>query len=392
MPTRVNLPDGRIVNFPDGMDTAAIEAEVSKLVQPAAPQEAPPEEGDQLVENVKNIGRFVTRNLPAVGGVVGGFLGGIPGAAAGGVIGSRGKQYVDAATGTAPLPPQMDAVKQMGKDAVTQAVAETGGRVISGGLRMLGRGLYRAGALPLVGQTGKYGDLVKAGVENNVPVTKGGVIKATNLRNASKAAKDAAVAAADSRASIPTDAILRDVSSDMADYGKRQVMVGKANPSSAVADRATAIRSANGPGMKPSQVEQFKSTLDDELGGAYEKLRKRNHLSAEERLDMGLSQSAGRAQESVVPGYREMNAKTMQAEGLRKMIARRLQGNQGLENAMTAAALPMGGPGVLAARTAMLPSVLSTAGIGVDMAGRQPAFYTNTLRAALADWLEKSQQ
>jgi hypothetical protein len=35
---------------------------------------------------------------------------------------------------------------------------------------------------------------------------------------------------------------------------------------------------------------------------------------------------------------------------------------------------------------------LSTAGIGVDMAGRQPAFYTNTLRAALADWLEKSQQ
>ena len=373
------------------IDAGESEESIASVIQ-AFPQQEQPEEGDQLVENVKNIGRFVTRNLPAVGGVVGGLIGGIPGAAAGGLIGSRGKQYVDAATGKAPLPSQLDAVKQMGTDAAKQVAAEAGGRVISGGLRMFGRGLYRAGALPLVGQTGKYGDLVKAGVENNMPVTKGGVIKATNLRNASKATKTAAVAAADSKASIPTEALLRDVGADMADYGKRQVMVGKASPASAVADRSAAIRAANGPGMKPSQVEEFKSTLDDELGGAYEKLRKRNPLSAEDRLDMGLSQSASRAQESVVPGYREMNAQTMQAEGLRKMIARRLQGNQGLENALTAAALPMGGPGVLAARTAMLPSVLSTAGIGADMAGRQPAFYTNALRAALADWLEQPQQ
>lgn len=45
MPTRVTLPDGRIVNFPDGMAPADIETEVSKLIGAQESTTPPPRDG-----------------------------------------------------------------------------------------------------------------------------------------------------------------------------------------------------------------------------------------------------------------------------------------------------------------------------------------------------------
>ena len=77
-----------------------------------------------------------------------------------------------------------------------------------------------------------------------------------------------------------------------------------------------------------------------------------------------------------------MNQEIMQAEGLRRAIERRTAGsggNQGLENALTI----VGGPHTIPARLAMLPPVLSGAGIAAGHAGKRPVMST-ILRAALA--------
>lgn len=90
-----------------------------------------------------------------------------------------------------------------------------------------------------------------------------------------------------------------------------------------------------------------------------------------------------------------MNRRTMDAEGLRRAISRRMvggQANQGLENALTAAALPVAGPAALVPRLLMVPQVASTVGIGAYKAGQAPGVYSNALRAALMAMLADQPQ
>jgi hypothetical protein len=95
-------------------------------------------------------------------------------------------------------------------------------------------------------------------------------------------------------------------------------------------------------------------------------------------MNMAVSQAAGDAQSGAIPGYRAMNKEIMDYEGLRKMIWRRLQGNQGLENALTMAA----GPAAIPARIGLLPGVASTAGIVAHKAA--PSMEAATRAAILA--------
>jgi hypothetical protein len=101
-------------------------------------------------------------------------------------------------------------------------------------------------------------------------------------------------------------------------------------------------------------------------------------LNPTEQMNMALSHSSGDAMSTVIPEYKALNKSVMDAEGVRRMIARRLQGNQGLENALTMAV----GPAAIPARIAMLPGVASRAGIGAYHAA--PAMRQGTRAALLA--------
>ena len=346
--------------------------------------------GQATLENLKGIGGYLRQNLPSVGGMVGGLMGGIPGAAAGGALGAGLHRADEVLLGGKPLPEPMDAAGEVLGQGALQGALEGGGQLIGGALRMLGRGAYRAGLLPLTQVTGKYGDVVKTGIENGIPASQGGLVKATNLRNVRKGAKDAAVAAAEAGgATTSTRTLLKDArSSGIDDYIAGQRRVGKADPTSGVASRFRSIKNEAGPSMKPTDVEKFKQTLDDSTGGAWKKVRMKEPLSGTEAEDIALSRAARAAQEANVPNYDALNKATFDAEGLRRAIARRMQGgapNQGLENAVFGAAMAAGGGLPAAAgRAVMLPQVATQGGIALHSAGQAPEAYSNALRAALA--------
>jgi hypothetical protein len=153
-----------------------------------------------------------------------------------------------------------------------------------------------------------------------------------------------------------------------------------------VVKRAERFTAHNPPGLKPSEAEGIKSTLSDRLGGAYKKLRMKEPLSQTELQDMAYENELKRSLDTVVPNYRGLNKDVMDAEGVRRMVARRLQGNQGLENALTMAV----GPAAIPARVAMLPGVASSLGIAANEAGKKaPQVIANTYRAAILAALEQ---
>lgn len=260
------------------------------------------------------------------------------------------------------------------------ALGELGGAVVGKGLKLVGRGLYRAGALPLTQMFGKYGDLISKGLDEAVPVTKAGEKKAGFLRTTAQNTKQSAIAAADNTAGFRTQGVVDDAMSRVQGNADDLRRAGLGDPSKSFQARGGRIVSENGPGVKPSELESIKSTIDDTLGPAYKKLRMKEALAPNERMSMALSHAAGDAQSTVVPNYKALNKEIMDSEGLRKVIARRIGpgANQGLENALTMAA----GPAAIPARLMMLPGVASTAGIAAHHAA--PVMSQATRAALLA--------
>lgn len=269
--------------------------------------------------------------------------------------------------------------------AMDVALGEVGGQVVGRGLKLAARGLYRAGALPLVNM-GKYGigNLIGRGLDDAVPVTKAGEMKAGRLKVAAQANKAAAVASADQTASFRTQGIADDALSRVKGDADKLRRAGLGDPTEANQIRAGRMVAENPPGLKPSELEAIKGTLDDTLGPAYKKQRMKELISPDERMSMAISHAAGDAQSTVIPGYKALNREVMDSEGLRRMIQRRLMGNQGLENALTMAA----GPAAIPARIAMLPGVASTMGIAAHKAA--PTLEAAT-RAALLAFLASEQ-
>lgn len=371
---RVELSDGRI--FEVESDAPPSEQDVLGALggEPSAEPQAPPQAASERTWTDTAVD-----SLPFVGGAVGGLLGNIPGAALGGAGGEAYRQLINRARGKGGPATPTDAASQIGTEGAIQGATEGAGQAVGFGLRTIGKGLYRAGALPILSMLGKYGNVADKGLEAGIPVTKGGLAQAGEHVAAAKGAKDAAVKAADARGSIRTSTILDNTMQKMGGDADHLRRAGLPDPMPGLSARSDRILKANGPGMAPSTAEGIKHTLDDQLGGAYIKLGKKEPLSAGEKMNMELSQQIGKSQEAVVPGYRDMNKRTMDAVGVQKMIDRRLKGNQGLENALTMAA----GPAAIPARLLMLPGVASTAGIAAHRAGQYPQVPSNLLRSAL---------
>lgn len=384
---------------PDEQQRLVRLTDTTEQTQPAQPRSA------SLAQKMVDVARWVTplgavesvaKNPVAAGATAGGLLlapltGGasIPAAMAMtglGAAGGAGATIAGRQLLTGKPESGIDTAKSMVGHGLAGAAGEGAGRAIAGGLRLAGRGLYRAAALP-INKMMKYGDLIDEGLKQRVPVSKSGLAKAEGIKAGHVAEKKAALAGADQRASFVPSGIAADAEPALLAYAQAQAKAAQGNPMAKFRLKLDDFTQQNPRGtLNPSALEGIKSTLDDQLGGAYRKLRMREPLTPKEKVNMELSHASSRAQESVIPNYRELNRNVMNAEGLRQMIDRRVNpgssgGNQGLENAMTL----LGGLASLPGRIAMLPPVMSRGGIAANELSKGAAATLPTgLRALLA--------
>lgn len=115
-------------------------------------------------------------------------------------------------------------------------------------------------------------------------------------------------------------------------------------------------------GMTAKALDTIKGTVDDRLGGAFQKMRQMMPLTTREEGRLALSSAARDTLSDTVPGYQDLNKEIMTTTGLGKALNRRVNGsgaNQGLENIASAYGLLSGKLGAAAARVGVNPSVLS---------------------------------
>lgn len=368
-------------------DRPPTEAEAREAVgthQTAAPAQAAPEDDRGYLEQVKDrfvggVGRAVKN--PAVGAglataVAAPFTGGLS------LIPAAASMFAAGTAGALPAAIAKGKPMQAPYEGALAATGEGAGRILSGTLRMAGRGMYRAAALP-INKFNKYGDLIREGLENAVPVSKSGVKKAEGMLAERTATKVAALADADTRMGFRTKGITADAGMNLQREAAELRKAGYDDPTDMFDQRLAAYEQANGPGMTASEVEATKRTIDNKTGAAHKKIRMREELTPTEQYGVEMTAAQGRALTEAIPNYKALNKDKMNAEGLRQMIARRVDpngsgGNQGLENALTM----LGGVGAIPARLAMLPPVLSRGAIAAHKAG-QSAVPTNAFRTAL---------
>jgi hypothetical protein len=350
------------------------EANIAAVIQNFTPAEPEKPQHPYAVVG-RGLLNFVKNNPGAAGAMAAGvaaapFTGGmsLPGAmatgAATGVGGSLvGRSISDAVKGE--QTPFADAASEAG----AQGVAGVAGPVVGKGLQMLGSGLYRAGVLPIQQVLGKYGNIVKTGLDNRVMATPGGISKIKGIKADVMGQKAGAIDAAGQSASFSAKGVADVARGQLA--GKMEALkdAGEIADDVVFDTPLSRFEARNAGGMSPKQLEAVKHTLDDRLGDAYKKTRMKAPLTPREESRKALSQAAGKGMESVVPGYRDMNRQIMDASGLESALTRRVQGsagNQGLENALTMAIGPAAVPG----RIAMLPPVMTGMGIAANEAGK----------------------
>lgn len=384
-----------------------------KLVEsakPAAPQG--PQEGTGLNQKLVNALRLISpiggiekivghpkESLAALGAMAAVPLTGgtslLPMIAAAGLGGAGGAglgMIADAATRGRGPTSAAGVASEMATQGAQQAGMELGGGIAGKGLQLAGKGLYRAAALPIA-KMGKYGNLIEKGLENAVPISKGGLRKAEGIATEAKVAKDAALARADRGVSLRTKSITADAGGQLARRSEAIADTGAASPQGAWDEMLGNMERRN-PGLTPTKADTIKGTFDDQLGGAYKKLRMKEELTPNEMYNLESSQAYGRALSDVVPGFKDLNRSKMDAEGLRQMVNRRVNptaggGNQGLENALTM----LGGIKAIPARLAMLPPVLSRGAIATYKTGKGVAEQgANALRAAILAALGVNEQ
>lgn len=183
---KVNIPGVGVVAFPDSMRPAEIERHAARLAREGAARAtgapaastgvgAPPPENYNL-----DWARAGVAALPAIGGAAlplsagpVGLLGGAGLAALGGAGGEAVRQHVTRAfpqlgeTAATPL----EAVGGMGRQALTQAGAEVGGRALGGAVKMAGKELVRSALRPTPTLAGQFPNLTDFAVgEGRIPL------------------------------------------------------------------------------------------------------------------------------------------------------------------------------------------------------------------------------
>ena len=387
---RVHLPDGRIVNFPDGMSETDIAQAMADLAGPSKPAEMAPQEPSMLsrlgqaaynaspIAAAKTALGLAKEHPIETGALIGGAVaapltGGasIPAAMAAAGLGGAGGaglgMIANAAGGNAEGPTTARGVLgRMASEGAMQAGGEGVGQAASKLLTLGARGAYRVALAPTQKVLGKYGDIVGEGLDTATPVSKAGLVKAGQTKATRMATKANALSEADQRVGFSANQIANDASGPLSDYSLKQVRAGLPDPSKDFGDRLTQFKLANPNGtLRPTTLDQIQGTLNDEAGGAFRKIRMREPLTTQDKGTVEMLGAMKRAQASAVPNIADLNRSIMDAEGLRQAIQRRTVGSGGNQVLDTLLML-MRGPAGIPGRVAMLPPVLSGAAIGAS--------------------------
>jgi hypothetical protein len=278
--------------------------------------------------------------------------------------------------------------KTLAQQGAYGAAGEGVGRLGTEAAMLTGRGLYRAGLLPTNAVSMKYPDLVKAGVENKVPITEGGYTKAIGIKKAAQATKATNLAAADPVVSYTAPQVAHEpVQAMMADAAKMR-KAGLGERAGKYADQVSEFIANNPQPLNATELDAIKGTLDDSAGLAFRKLKQQMPLSAKERYTVEMIGGAKKLLANDVANYKASNKDIMDATGLATALKRRVYGsgaNQGMENALTETALALGHPAAIPIRVASMPPVLGGLGIGAYQIGKQVGpSATTALKALLA--------
>lgn len=301
---------------------------------------APPKE-DSLGRKVIDFGKGVARTISAhpvetaamVGGAIAAPLTGgtslLPAMAAAGLGGAGGAGVglmAKAVRGDADTPnTPLGVAEEMGKQGVTQGLMEGGGRLVSGALRMAGRRLYQSALAPTVAMRAENPNLITAGLEHAIPVSKGGEQKALDLMLASKGSADQLVADAAAAPGAPmvdprqaVGGIAKAVSQvrdlpvarpqmrAIGDYGRQYLSEHPGPMSLTVAQRA--VRATD-----KFYDATYRATMD----------RGNPITSGQAAAAVGINDATRGLLRDAVPGLQQQNATTSDLMGLTEALGRR---------------------------------------------------------------------
>lgn len=403
MPIKVNLPDGRVVNFPDGMPPEAISAEVAKL---AAPQESA-QAGPQRTWTDTAIDA-----LPTAGGFIGSLAGGgkwnpigMAGAAIGGAGGEAIKQTANAVRGRMDLVPgsMSGQLASIGSQGLLQGGVEGGGRIISRGLQAVAKPIYNLGLGASKALRREYPNLAQTGLEEGISVSGRGTAKAGRLVTQSAKEADSLIAQAE-QAGAPRVSPKRvvtgtDAFRDVAKSARHEAQMGMSNDIDTVVGRVKTLQANNPKGFRLQDAQEKKRVAQAAADKAFRAEDKGAQVSGiGAQLDKATATGLRKSISDIVPAVGPVNARTQALGGLKGALDDAGTRNHMLSRLMwplaTGATAGFGsgdaGQGIGAAiTTAALtsPGNLSRGALGMYKAG-QLRLPENLLRAAILARLE----
>jgi hypothetical protein len=412
MPQEIEIPGHGIVEFPDSMSEADIAAAAQRLSQTS---QEPDPQGRGLTDRVGDA-------LPMAGGMVGSLVGGrlgAPGRIAGAAIGgAAGQGYGELVKHATEIPgaiadvarnafaePRATAqgflegagqgLQDAGITGAVQGGMDAIGGVAGKGLKLLGRGVYGAGAAMIPkGIKQEFPKIAEAGYREGVALTQRGTAKAGKLiGSASQAVKDKLGMM--ERAGVPPI----DMGDVVGATSRTAEKVGKqplrAADLKTVDDMVAALRAENPAPIKLTAAHEMKQAAQRKAQEGYRILDRGNADINRVPLDVNMDVARGlkTAIEDRVPSVGPMNRRLQELMGLER-AAEHASGQShilsrlGGAGVMGGIGFSGGGPlGAAAAAGAGLlattPQGLTNTGLALKGAGNLSPQAVQAIRAAL---------
>lgn len=340
MPTRVQMPNGQIAEFPDGMSAD----EITSVLDKENSAGAGADEG-----MLTKVGRFAKDNAPMLGGAALGLATGgaglVPaiGLAALGGAGGKGYQIAADALGGKVSPSMGDDVKEMATSGAIQGVTEGLGRGVGAGLKAGGNAVYRGLLKPSKLLRENFGGgkaIADTAIREGALVTEGGAAK---MAGKVSAARQAAMDTLDDAASSASNIKPREIISEFAKAGpgrkstiqqlRGRADLGMGDDMAAVGQRGAklvkTLHPLNG-GVGLKRAQELKELAQEAAYGGQKGVASgaKEMLSADDMLNADVARGLKGAIESRVPAMAGKNATTQQLLGALRALSERT-GQQG---------------------------------------------------------------
>jgi hypothetical protein len=301
------------------------------------------DDGDVILQNIKNAGHLIYEGLPTIGGAIAGGLGAmagpevaIPLAGLGGMAGQSAKTIIGRlVSGDFRTPmPLSDTAKDIALEGGKQALIEGAGALAGAGAQVIGRGLYKAGVRPAARLLDKSPDLIETGLREAIPV--GGSKVAQERLRLSKNAADQLVNTAATNGptflggpqgtinvrTIPTSDVTNRFQPIVDSLERREALgVDPSRDLIEVATREAGLNAAHPNGIDLAASIPLKREADTLANTAQNQLRRGvAPTDTTARLDEATRAALADAQRVRVPGLAEQNAKTQNLYGLSRAL------------------------------------------------------------------------